>query len=238
MPPQGASNLRSQGIEYADCMRSHGVPKYPDPTTTGRISRVNLNTPGLNPSSALFQAAESTCSKLLPKGAPGEQQSSDVSERAGLLAISRCMRRHGVSGFPDPTKGAPPSNPSGEVAAGGGVFMAVPSTIDTNSPAFKQAATAVSVLTPYIDQRPSSHGPRPQPSLARGQQGTAEHAEPALLVCRRSDRRRNAEGSAEAIVSSDYRQRMKAPAPAVGGPLLDHAYSGREALAAALLGDR
>ena len=142
MPPQGASNLRSQGIEYADCMRSHGVPKYPDPTTTGRISRVNLNTPGLNPSSALFQAAESTCSKLLPKGAPGEQQSSDVSERAGLLAISRCMRRHGVSGFPDPTTGSPPSNPSGEVAAGGGVFMAVPSTIDTNSPAFKQAATA------------------------------------------------------------------------------------------------
>ena len=42
----------------------------------------------------------------------------------------------------------------------------------------------------------------------------------------------------EAIVSSDYRQRMKAPAPAVGGPLLDHAYSGREALAAALLSDR
>jgi hypothetical protein len=52
------------------------------------------------------------------------------------------MRAHGVSGFPDPTTGAPPSNPTGDVAAGGGVFIAVPSTIDTNSPAFKRAATA------------------------------------------------------------------------------------------------
>jgi hypothetical protein len=123
-------------------MRSHGVPNYPEPATSGRIARVNLNIPGINPSAPSFRAAEFTCSKLLPKGAPGEQQSADASERAALLAISRCMRGHGVNGFPDPTTGVPRRNPSGDVAAGGGVFIAVPSTIDTNSPAFKRAATA------------------------------------------------------------------------------------------------
>jgi hypothetical protein len=34
------------------------------------------------------------------------------------------------------------------------------------------------------------------------------------------------EESMEAIVSSDYRQRMKGAAPAVEGPPLDHAWSG------------
>ena len=134
-------NLTTVGIEFSDCMRSHGVPGFPDPTTNGRIARVKLNAPGINPSSRSFQAAESTCSKLLPTGPPGGGSSS-ATERAALLAISRCMRAHGVSGFPDPTIGAPPSNPTGDVAAGGGVFIAVPSTIDTNSPAFKPAATA------------------------------------------------------------------------------------------------
>jgi hypothetical protein len=122
-------------------MRSHGVPSFPDPTANGRISRIKLNAAGINPSSPAFRAAQSTCSKLLPKGAPGGG-SHDARERASILAISRCMRAHGVSGFPDPTTGPPPSNPSGDAVAGGGVFVVVPSTIDTNSPAFKHAATA------------------------------------------------------------------------------------------------
>ena len=42
----------------------------------------------------------------------------------------------------------------------------------------------------------------------------------------------------EAIVSSDYRQRTKRAAPAVEGPLLDHAYTGHGASAAAFLSDR
>jgi len=55
---------------------------------------------------------------------------------------------------------------------------------------------------------------------------------------RRSDRRRNAEESMEAIVSSEHPQRMKGAAPAVQGPLLDHACSGRAARVTPLLGNR
>ena len=60
-----------------------------------------------------------------------------------MLALSKCMRAHGVSGFPDPTLGPPPPNPREfSIAIGrGGVSLLVPKTIDVSSPAFKRAAT-------------------------------------------------------------------------------------------------
>jgi hypothetical protein len=53
------------------------------------------------------------------------------------------MRAHGVTGFPDPTT-TPPSSPSGygEVINLGGVFLAVPDTINPDSPAYRQAGSA------------------------------------------------------------------------------------------------
>ena len=50
------------------------------------------------------------------------------------------MRRHGVSGFSDPT--TTPSNPQNySIALGiGDTFLLVPKTINVNSPAFKHAA--------------------------------------------------------------------------------------------------
>ena len=53
------------------------------------------------------------------------------------------MRRHGVSDFPDPTLKAP-SSPAGYSAIEdrGGVILAIPSTINVQSPAFQQAAKA------------------------------------------------------------------------------------------------
>jgi hypothetical protein len=41
---------------------------------------------------------------------------------------------------------------------------------------------------------------------------------------RRSDRRRNAEASMEAIVSSNHRRRMKGAVPTVAGALLNRAF--------------
>jgi hypothetical protein len=33
-PSKSASNLAAAGISFTSCMRSHGVPNVPDPTTT------------------------------------------------------------------------------------------------------------------------------------------------------------------------------------------------------------
>jgi hypothetical protein len=58
-----------------------------------------------------------------------------------MLSTSECMRAHGVTGFPDPTT-TPPSRISGysQVIGRGGVFIAVPDTINPASPTYLHAA--------------------------------------------------------------------------------------------------
>jgi hypothetical protein len=137
---RSASNLAASGIKFADCMRSHGVPNFPDPTTSGGGLSIKIGS-GINPASPSFQAAQSACRKLLPGGGPGGGAPSPAA-KAQLLTISKCMRAHGVSGFPDPTT-TPPSSPAGYsvVLGRSGVFLALPNSIDVQSPAFKQAAS-------------------------------------------------------------------------------------------------
>lgn len=130
------------GLKFSTCMRSHGVPNFPDPSGGGGIHISSGS--GINPSSPAFTAAQAGCIKLLPGGGPGTQHPSEQN-KLEMLEISECMRRHGVSGFPDPTLKLP-SNPNPAAYSlledRGGVVLAVPSTISISSPAFQQAATA------------------------------------------------------------------------------------------------
>jgi len=121
------------GIKFADCVRAHGVPNFPDPGASREIQ--------ITPSPA-FQSAQTSCQHLLG-GGPGSGPPS-AQAHAQLLQISECMRRHGISSFPDPRAGSPPSNPAGYslILGSRGYFLAIPNTINPASPAFKQAATA------------------------------------------------------------------------------------------------
>jgi hypothetical protein len=121
-------------------MRSHGVPNYPDPKVSGH--GVTLGGAGINPQSPAFQSAQKSCRHLLPGGGPGSAHPT-AQETAQALHTSQCMRQHGVTGFPDPTQSSP-SNPAdyGTVINRNGVVFAIPKSIDVNSPAFKQAASA------------------------------------------------------------------------------------------------
>jgi len=120
-------------------MRSHGVPSFPDPGSGGGVQITPSS--GINPFSPAFKAAQSQCDKLLPGGGPGARGAPSEEAKQQMLAISECMRAHGVSGFPDPTL-TPPVNPAADsIAMGrGGVFLVVPRTIDTASPVFQSAA--------------------------------------------------------------------------------------------------
>jgi hypothetical protein len=147
----GASGSRSSDsggngarfLAFSECMRSHGVPNFPDPSARGGI-----NIPagsGINPFSPSFKTAQSQCQKRLPGGGPPRGVSEQQREQ--LVRTSECMRAHGVSGFPDPTT-TPPTNPQdyssveGIGGPSGGLYVLVPKTIDVNSPAFRQAAKA------------------------------------------------------------------------------------------------
>ncbi len=92
--------------------------------------------------SPAFQSALHSCQRLLPKGPPGPEPPSGQTQ-ARMLTVSACMRKHGISGFPDPST-SPPSNPTGNsgVIGSGGYYLAIPKSIDTNAPAFHQAAAA------------------------------------------------------------------------------------------------
>ena len=138
-PATTAASVRyNQALLFAKCMRSHGVSDFPDPSAGGGIHIQSGS--GVDPFSPAFKAARARCAKLLPGGGPGGGHPSS-QEIAAARQTSECMRRHGITGFPDPTL-KPPSSPAGYsiLENRGGVILAVPRTIDPNSPAFLQAA--------------------------------------------------------------------------------------------------
>jgi hypothetical protein len=137
--PGGGSGsaIASAGVKYADCMRAHGVPNFPDPVSAG--GGVQLSG-GINTQSPAFRSAQSACQKLLPGGLPGPGGRSATRIKQGLkLAV--CMRAHGLTTFPDPTTSPPSTLPApNAVFLGGpdGAFSLTSSMVQ--SPAFKRAA--------------------------------------------------------------------------------------------------
>jgi len=135
----------AQSIKYADCMRANGVPNFPD--SGGAPTGNEISTPfgdfylsATMMNSPAFKAAQTACAKLLPNGGHGAHHPS-AQAMALTLKVTECMLRHGVSGFPDPTL-TMPSNPNayGLLEDNGGIVLAIPSTINPESPVFKQAA--------------------------------------------------------------------------------------------------
>jgi hypothetical protein len=109
-------------LKFAQCMRSHGVPNFPDPGQP-----VGGPGSGINPQAPGFQSAGQRCDKLTnnpqPKGTP-----ASASQRRAALASAECMREHGVPGFPDP------------IPSGGGVeFRVIGAPNSPQSPAFQRA---------------------------------------------------------------------------------------------------
>jgi hypothetical protein len=56
-------------LKAAECMRSHGVPDFPDPTFGNNTVTFNIP-PNIDPNSSQAKSAVATCSKLIPPGLP------------------------------------------------------------------------------------------------------------------------------------------------------------------------
>lgn len=74
--PQGANGGGSSGntqadLNFANCMRSHGVANFPEPNAQGRFTFTGGSGSGLNPNSPTFKSAMQTCRKDLPNGGQG-----------------------------------------------------------------------------------------------------------------------------------------------------------------------
>ena len=58
---------RAQGLAFSRCVRAHGVPRFPDPDSTGRIPE---QWPGVDQGSPKFEAANHACSRYRPPYMP------------------------------------------------------------------------------------------------------------------------------------------------------------------------
>jgi hypothetical protein len=89
-------------IRFADCMRSHGVPSLPDPTSDPHAFKEALD-PATEQSPA-FGSAVTACHHLLPgSGSHSQPTPASPAQTAALLAFARCLRGHGFPRFPDPS---------------------------------------------------------------------------------------------------------------------------------------
>lgn len=121
----------SDGERFSVCMRSHGLPTFPDPNGQGVIQLGSGS--GLDPRSPQFQAAQRACRKLLPNG--GQPTPAQIAKaQKAALAYSACMRTNGIKDFPDPT------------FSGGAIQLRIGgrpgSDLDPSSPLFQKAQAA------------------------------------------------------------------------------------------------
>lgn len=133
-----ATTTQNGLLAYSQCMRSHGVASFPDPSGSEGIPKDQV-IPLV--SSPPFQPASKACQHLLPNGSlgPSPQTAQQTATRiADWLSFANCMRRHGVTRFPDPTA-------QGDLS----LEMVQAQGIDIHSPAVLQVVQAC---------LPASHG--------------------------------------------------------------------------------
>jgi hypothetical protein len=113
-PNAGGSSSSPSAVAYSACMRSHGVPNYPDPDSSGQLPKTSAQRLGV--STSQLQGAQQACQHLLPNaGGSLEQQTEQCISTSNcpqalvqqILTAERkfaqCMRSHGVPKYPDPT---------------------------------------------------------------------------------------------------------------------------------------
>lgn len=135
-------------LAYSQCMRKNGVPNFPDPGVQGGFS-INSKS-GINPNSSQFQHAQTVCQKKLPGGGPNPAQ--QAQHLAQALKFSECMRKNGVTDFPDPVA----------VGNGGiGIRINAKSGINPNSAQFQAATTKCQAILPGAGPHPGPAGGGP-----------------------------------------------------------------------------
>ena len=103
--PAGFSNAQaspsSQALNFARCMRSHGVQHWPDPTSSGTFDKSELTPQQLGVTTSQVRTAGQACQHLLPYNG-GATQAEAQQLMNSMRNFARCMRSHGVSNWPDP----------------------------------------------------------------------------------------------------------------------------------------
>ena len=84
------------------CMRSHAVPNFPDPSSSGGVPKETAQQLGV--SNSQLQAALNACQHLLPNTGNIDDNPAALHQWwSQMLHFARCMHSHGVPNWPDPS---------------------------------------------------------------------------------------------------------------------------------------
>jgi hypothetical protein len=138
-PPSSAaaSDLATEALAFARCLRANGLPNWPDPESNGAFDKSKLQATGY--STAQVRAVEDgPCKNMLPTTAPSAPNSQTITtqQQQDYIDAVACMRSHGFSNFPDPS------------FSNGHVTLVPPPGVDTNSTEFTAAQHICQQLIP------------------------------------------------------------------------------------------
>jgi hypothetical protein len=95
----GKPTAREQAVKFADCIRTHGVPHFPDPNAKNDFEF------GIDVAPAVWRKAVDACKDLQPPGTLDAHRTP--AQQSATLRFAACVREHGVKDFPDPANGDP-----------------------------------------------------------------------------------------------------------------------------------
>ena len=128
----------TQDLKFAECLRSNGLPDFPDPSSNGTFHITSSS--GAVPGSPQLQAAQKACRKFTPNGGAPPSPAQQAKMLAQSLQYAECMRSRGITDFPDP------QSSNGRV--GFSITASPGSDLNPNNPQFQTAQTACEKLLP------------------------------------------------------------------------------------------
>lgn len=136
----GATDWEEAQLEYARCMREHGVD-FPDPVN-GRFQFRDQRG-----DQRKLDEAQQACRHILEDARPPVDEEQEAEMREAVLEFAKCMRQHGVD-MPDPT-----------FPEGGGALMRMPEGAE-DDPDFEEAQRACQPIlnAAQPDDPPSAQG--------------------------------------------------------------------------------
>lgn len=111
--PVGSSTSQS-AVAYSACVRAHGVPNFPDPTSSAAVVKADPQQLGV--SATQLQTAQHACRHLIPASGDTAEQRQELQcalqancpqavvqqWMSGLRTLAQCLRSHGEPNWPDP----------------------------------------------------------------------------------------------------------------------------------------
>jgi hypothetical protein len=94
-----AATTQDKLVKFAECIRGHGVPHFPDANAKGEFVF------GIDVSRDVWVKAVNACKDLQPPGVFSSKRSP--KQQTATLRFAQCVRDNGVKDFPDPANGEP-----------------------------------------------------------------------------------------------------------------------------------